>query len=370
MGDVRIGTSGWSYPSGPGSWNGIFYPAGATRRGGGKFDELAYYAEHFDTVEVNASFYRLPDPAMTRSWAARTPAGFDFSMKLFQKFTHPGMFKQAHAPGLPAGDESHAIPAVTRVDVDAFKAAVDPLASAGKLGALLAQFPPGFRANGDTREYVAWLLEAFHGFPLAVELRHRSWSDDMARTLDLLNAAGAAWVQIDEPKFRFSIRQNLLPNLRTLYYMRLHGRNAEKWWTHDHPDERYNYLYTPGEVDDFADTVNSVRRLVHKIYVYMNNHFAGKAVANAATLRHRLGQPVPGDYPDEMLARYPFLASRVSLTRRSSLFDDAGPGDDADAGAGADAGEVAAVEETGRGREAGDGGVDAKPAEDAEPLEG
>ena len=79
--------------------------------------------------------------------------------------------------------------------------------------------------------------------------------------------------------------------------MRLHGRNAEQWWTHDHPDDRYNYLYSPGEIDGFADTVATVRRLVQKIYVYLNNHFAGKAVANAATLRHRLGQPVPGEYP-------------------------------------------------------------------------
>jgi uncharacterized protein YecE (DUF72 family) len=194
---------------------------------------------------------------------------------------------------------------------------------------------------------MAWLLRAFQGIPVAVELRHKSWSDDIGGTLTLLNSVGAAWVQIDEPKFRFSIRQNLLPNLRTLYYMRLHGRNADTWWTHDHPDERYNYLYTPAEIDDFAETVDTVRRLVHRIYVYMNNHFAGKAVANAATLRHRLGQPVPGDYPDEMIARYPFLASRVSPTRRGTLFDGNG----------------------GREESAGrDPTIDA--AEDAEPQEG
>lgn len=352
MGEIRIGTSGWSYPSGPGTWNGIFYPSGP--RGGrrAKFDELAFYAEHFDTVEVNASFYRMPDPALTQSWAARTPAGFDFSLKLFQKFTHPGMFKAAHAPGLPSDDDCHAVPAVTQADVDAFKAAIDPLAGAGKLGVLLAQFPPSFRAGDDAREYLAWLLQAFTGFPLAVELRHRSWSDKMDGTLDLLNPFGAAWAQIDEPKFRFSIRQNLLPNLRTFYYMRLHGRNAERWWTHDHPDQRYDYLYTPEEIDGFAETVTTVRRLVHTIYVYMNNHFAGKAVANAATLRHRLGQPVPGEYADEMLARYPFLASSVSWTRSHSLFD----GDRVDE-RGADVG-------TGEG-----GAPGGNDAEDAEPQE-
>jgi uncharacterized protein YecE (DUF72 family) len=156
---------------------------------------------------------------------------------------------------------------------------------------------------------------------VAVELRHRSWSDQQQAVLALLNAHQAAWVQIDEPKFRFSIQQNHLPNLGSLFYMRLHGRNAEKWWTHDHPDERYNYLYSPAEIDGFADTVTRVRQLVQKIYVFMNNHFAGKAVANAAALRHAIGQPVPGEYADEMLDRYPFLRRIASRAGGDTLFD-------------------------------------------------
>jgi uncharacterized protein YecE (DUF72 family) len=320
MGDVRIGTSGWSYPEGPGTWNGIFYPSRRSRPAGrlAKADDLAFYADHFDTVEVNASFFRLPDPAVTAKWAAQTPASFDFCLKLFQKFTHPGMYLKAAARDV--GGEEGPIPSVTGADVDAFKAAIEPLANAGKLGALLAQFPPSFRAGDDTREYLSWLLQAFSGYQIAVELRHRSWSDYADPVLAILGEYGAAWVQIDEPKFRFSIRQTYAPNLRGLYYMRLHGRNAEKWWAHDHADERYNYLYTPGEIDGFADTVARVRRLVHTIYVYMNNHFAGKAVANAAMLRHTLGQPVPGEYSDEMIGRYPSLSSFVRRTGSGTLF--------------------------------------------------
>jgi uncharacterized protein YecE (DUF72 family) len=317
MGEVRIGTSGWSYPTGPGAWNGIFYPSGRGGSRGRHAGDLAYYAEHFDTVEVNSSFYRPPEPATTDKWASQTPSAFDFSLKLFQKFTHPGMYRKATAPHIEA-DEG-AIPSVTSVDVDAFKRAIDPLAAAGKLGALLAQFPPSFRHGDEACEYMAWLLEAFAGYPVAVELRHRSWSDHMDDALALLGGHGASWVQIDEPKFRFSIRQDHLPNLRGLYYMRLHGRNAEKWWTHDHPDERYNYLYSPGELDSFADTVTRVRSLVHKIYVYMNNHFAGKAVANAATLRHKLGQPVPGDYSDDMVERYPVLKTFLNRAGGETL---------------------------------------------------
>ncbi len=311
MGEIRVGTSGWSYPSGPGAWTGVFYPAGGTGQGGRKVDELAFYADHFDTVEVNSSFYRPPDPALTTRWAARTPAGFDFSLKLFQKFTHPSMYR--HAAGLPERDSDDApmIPVVGAADVEGFRRAVDPLADAGKLAALLAQFPPSFRCSDETRDYLRWLLEAFRGYPLAVELRHRTWSDQMAATLRLLDAYGAAWTQIDEPKFRFSVRQDYLPNQPGLYYMRLHGRNVDQWWTHDDPAERYNYLYSPVELQDFADTVEAVREVVRKIYVYLNNHFAAKAVANAAALRHALGQPLTGSYPDEMVARYPVLDGLV-----------------------------------------------------------
>jgi uncharacterized protein YecE (DUF72 family) len=320
MGEVRIGTSGWSYPSGPGAWNGVFYPARRSGPAGRltKADELSYYAEHFDTVEVNSSFYRLPDPAVTKKWGAQTPSSFDFCLKLFQKFTHPGMYLKGAETG--GGGESP-IPAVTSVDVDAFRRSIDPLCSAGKLGALLVQFPPSFRHADDTLEYLAWLLRAFSDYAVAVELRHRSWSDQQQAVLALLDAHQAAWVQIDEPKFRFSIQQNHLPNLGSLFYMRLHGRNAEKWWTHDHPDERYNYLYSPAEIDGFADTVTRVRQLVQKIYVFMNNHFAGKAVANAAALRHAIGQPVPGEYADEMLDRYPFLRRIASRAGGDTLFD-------------------------------------------------
>lgn len=310
MHDVRIGTSGWSYPSGPGTWNGIFYPAGRIGRSRG-FDELAYYADHFSTVEVNASFYRVPDPAVTRKWAQRTPRDFDFSVKLFQKFTHPVMHRRSAERGQVPESEPSEIPLVTAADVDTFRAAIAPLAEAGKLAAVLAQFPPSFRESPEARGYLDWLLHAFKDVRVAVELRHRSWSDRAGETLALLGGHKAAWAQIDEPKFRFSIRQNHLPNVRGFYYMRLHGRNAARWWTHDHPDDRYNYLYTPQELQQVTDTISTVRRLVQTIYVYLNNHFAAKSVANAAVLRHGIGQGVPGPYSHEMLRRYGFLRPYV-----------------------------------------------------------
>src|SRR5439155_13738549 len=144
------------------------------------------------------------------------------------------------------------------------------------------------------------------------ELRHRSWSDAIGDTLGLLNAFGGAWVQIDEPKFRFSIRQNYLPNVTGFYYMRLHGRNAAKWWRHDKSEDRYDYLYSDAELREFSETAGAARRLVKKLYLYTNNHFSAKSVANAAMIKRQLGEPIEGEYSDEFLARYPSLQSTVT----------------------------------------------------------
>jgi uncharacterized protein YecE (DUF72 family) len=311
---VRVGTSGWSYPSGPGTWNGLFYPATRSKRAGtAGFDELRFYAEHFETVEVNTTFYGQPRAEVTRTWAERTPAGFDFSLKLYQKFTHPKMFRDAAlrtAPG-SGGSLLDLLAQVTQSDIDDFRAGIEPLAAAGKLGALLAQFPASFKYTPASCDYLADLLRAFAGYPVAVELRHRSWSDAVGDTLTLLNGFGAAWAQIDEPKFRFSIRQNYLPNVKSFYYMRLHGRNAAQWWRHEHRDDRYNYLYPATELREFAETANAAKALVKKSYLYTNNHFSSKSVVNAVMLKAQLGQPIEGEYPAEMVERYPELRELV-----------------------------------------------------------
>jgi uncharacterized protein YecE (DUF72 family) len=314
---LRVGTSGWNYPSGPGKWNGIFYPGTRSKRAGtDQFDELRFYAEHFDTVEVNSTFYGQPRAEVTRGWVERTPAAFDFSLKLYQKFTHPKMFKETalkRAPGA-AGSLLDLLAQVTQSDIDEFRAGIDPMASAGKLGALLAQFPASFRNTEATRDYLAQVLRAFQDYPVAVELRHRSWSDAIGDTLAMLNEFNAAWVQIDEPKFRFSIRQNYLPNIKSFYYMRLHGRNAAQWWRHEHRDDRYNYLYSAAELREFSDTVGAANELVKKSYLYTNNHFSAKSVVNAVMLKAQLGQPIEGEYPPELVDRYPEVRDLVTVS--------------------------------------------------------
>jgi uncharacterized protein YecE (DUF72 family) len=312
---LRIGTSGWSYPTGKGTWNGLFYPATRSKRAGtAGFDELRFYAEHFDTVEVNSTFYGQPRAEVTRGWAERTPSGFEFSVKLYQKFTHPKMFRAAALKAAPGSDGAllDFLAQVTRSDIDDFRAGVDPLASAGKLGAVLAQFPPSFKASHQSREYLAQLLGALSDYPVAVELRHKSWSDGLADTLALLNGAGAAWVQIDEPKFRLSIEQNYLPNVTSFYYLRLHGRNAAAWWRHEKSEDRYDYLYSGDELRAFADVAGAAKQLVRKSYLYANNHFASKSVVNAVMLKAQLGEPIAGEYPLVLRARYPELEEALS----------------------------------------------------------
>ena len=294
----------------------MFYP----KRRSKSFDELAFYAEHFDTVEVNNTFYAQPRAEVCRGWAERTPDGFEFSVKLFQKFTHPKMYKERVEKALPEDARTEAaavdsLVAVNAADLDEFRRGVEPLAASGKLGALLAQFPPSFKDSPRSREYLIALLRAFKDYPIAVELRHKSWSDTIGDTLNVLNAFKAAWVQIDEPKFRFSIRQNYLPNVTSFYYMRLHGRNAAQWWTHDKSEDRYNYLYTAGELQEFSETAKAAKALVKKSYLYTNNHFSSKSVVNAVMLKAQLGQPIEGEYPDSLVETYPELASIISSRR-------------------------------------------------------
>src|SRR5689334_20937459 len=125
MGEIRIGTSGWSYPTGKGTWNGIFYPVRPGRRSspGGRFDDLRFYSEHFNTVEINSTFYRVPTPQTTRGSTERTSSDFEFWLHVFQNFTHPDMFLEA-----TGGDPW----TLGQQDVDDFRRAIEPLAAAGK----------------------------------------------------------------------------------------------------------------------------------------------------------------------------------------------------------------------------------------------
>jgi uncharacterized protein YecE (DUF72 family) len=285
---IRIGTAGWSYPTGEGRWTGIFYPPGR------KVDPLEFYAHYFDTVEVNSTFYRPLAPDVAESWAEKTPPDFRFAVKLYQKFTHPKMFEEA------TGAEAN----VANEDFDRFLRGVAPLAEAGKLGPILAQFPPSFKCSAETLAYLDRLAGRLEGHHLVVELRHESWTEDDAAK-KLFAAHGVSWVRIDEPKFASSIGQ--VPTTGPIGYFRFHGRNYKEWW-HGDRETRYNYLYSPAEQGQLAQQITAVAGTAGDTHVVYNNHYRAKAVANGLQMKLLLGQDVPKDVPAPLLAEYPDLA--------------------------------------------------------------
>ncbi|HJU45039.1 MAG TPA: DUF72 domain-containing protein [Vicinamibacterales bacterium] len=300
---VRIGTSGWNYPNGRGTWNGVFYPLPEDRERG--FDELRFYAERFNTVEVNSTFYGQPRANTSLNWVKRTPEDFEFAIKLYQKFTHPDMTID-RTP-------------VVQADVDAFRGGIEPLAAAGKLGPLLIQFPASFQRTQEAVDYVAWLLTAFAHYQRVVEFRHRSWSDAGAATLALLNEHRAALVRIDEPKFESSIRPDWSVHESGIYYVRFHGRNAKEWWDHAESEDRYNYFYSEEELEPIADKARKARDQKKRVYLMMNNHFSAQSVANATTLKKMLDEPITAKMPAELVDRFPALARIVSTLPRARL---------------------------------------------------
>jgi uncharacterized protein YecE (DUF72 family) len=262
---ICIGTSGWSYPGGEGTWNGHFYPPGTK-------NELGFYSEFFNCVEINSSFYSPVNPAYAENWVRKTPDDFKFTAKLWQKFTHPKMFESA------TGEAA----AISQDDVEQFRKGIEPLFRAGKLGAVLAQFPPGFVNDRSGRQTLEAVLNTFADYPLAVELRHKSWSDD-PDTAELLTQADAAWVQIDEPKFSFSIAREL-PSTSSMAYFRFHGRNAADWWTGNN-ETRYRYLYSGTEIDELAINVAAAAEKSTTMFAFFNNHWQGYAPRNAVDLK-------------------------------------------------------------------------------------
>ena len=279
-GAVYIGTSGWSYPD----WEGIFYPQGA----GKKLNRLSYYAEYFDSVEVNTSFYRPPNPDYCAKWL-REVAGnprFTFTAKLWQRFTH-----EREQPW-------------TQDDVDVFRRGMEPLMQAGKLGALLLQFPWSFRNAETERKWLARLSGAFAEFPKVLEVRHASWMCDPA--LAFFRSLGLSFCNIDQPPTRDSIGPTSI-DTGPIAYFRFHGRNSDNWFNKDAGrDERYDYLYNSEELQPWIENVEEMERRIEQIYVMTNNHYRGQAPVNALQMRAALGDS-PVRVPRSLVTYYPVL---------------------------------------------------------------
>lgn len=270
--EIRVGPAGWSYED----WKGTVYPSDVRR-----FDPLAYLSGYFDTIEVNSAFYRIPPPTHAASWVRRTRANarFRFTTKLFQGFTHEGSF--------PSAGES-----------EAFRAYLQPFVDAGRLGAVLAQFPWSFRDGVPSRRRLEAIRGALPDVPVAVEIRHGSFATD--EFFSFLDRLDLSFANIDQPIIGDSFRPTSIVT-GPVGYVRLHGRNYEKWFEHDESWERYDYLYTK---DELAPWIERIRTAAKKkdVYVVTNNHFRGQAIVNAVELRRGLGQDAP--VPPPLLAHY------------------------------------------------------------------
>jgi uncharacterized protein YecE (DUF72 family) len=292
----HIGTSGYSYPGeAPKGWYGFFYPRSAGRR----VDELEFYASVFNSVEINSTFYRPAEPAMAQRWVDRTPSDFTFAVKVWQKFTHPTRLGE-----IREGEKKEWEP-FNAADIQRFLDGIGPLAESGKLGALLFQYPPSFRCNEINHERLLQTLAAFAPYPKVIELRHRGWSDRKKDTEGLLERSGAAWAYIDEPKFPSSVKQELEGGGEMLY-IRLHGRNYEKWWKHEEAWERYDYFYSAEQIQRLGERLKELagKSPTTRFYIFFNNHARAQAAANALMLKAELQQGTKGAVPESLLTAF------------------------------------------------------------------
>ena len=290
---IRVGTAGWSYKD----WEGIVYPAGMQRR---KQHPLEYLARCFDVVEINTSFYGHIKPELAKLWVRKAAAvnpSFVFTAKLHQSFTHSplAVMEPTSAASIRPNDEDEMLA----------RQGLDALASTGKLGALLIQFPVSFKNTSLNREYLDNLLRQFIEYPRVVEVRHSSW--DNPETISSFTQKNVAFCNIDQPL----IGRSLEPTehvTSAVGYVRLHGRNYDQWFEAEKGADRYNYLYNETELTGWKEKINRIASQTQVTYVVTNNHFEGKGAVNALQLKHMItGQRVKA--PEPLLRHYSELRS-------------------------------------------------------------
>jgi uncharacterized protein YecE (DUF72 family) len=270
---VRVGPAGWSYKD----WEGTVYPPH-----GSKFDHLAYLASFFDTIEINSPFYRIPPPTHAKSWVRRVASNpdFQFTTKIFRGFTH---------------EKAELVPA----DIKAFHDYLEPLMDAHRLGAILLQFPWSFKNTPESLAKLQELFGHFRDYPKALEVRHATFQNDDFYAF--LGEHDVSWVNVDQPLFSDSVKPDET-STGPLAYVRLHGRNYEKWFAHEESWERYNYLYSPDELEPWIGRISKMAQK-RDVFVVTNNHFRGQAIVNAAEIRRGLKQEAK--MPPQLAEVYP-----------------------------------------------------------------
>lgn len=278
---VRIGPAGWSYED----WKGTVYPLDMPK----SLHPLEFLSDYFDTVEINSTFYRPPNPRYCSGWLKKVAGNprFKFTLKLWERFTH-------QRKTWPDSSETQT-----------FMKGIEPLAASGRLGALLIQFPWSFKRTPDNRKWLGRVLDTFAAYPLALEVRHASWNRPEVFTA--LAERQVAFCNIDQPLFGGSLHPTDKVTAK-VGYVRLHGRNAADWFREDAGrDDRYNYLYSEEELRPWIEKIERIRAMADEVYVITNNHYQGQAVVNAFELQRGLGS-FCGRVPRHLATVYPRLS--------------------------------------------------------------
>jgi len=312
-GRIRIGICSWADPALIES--GAFYP----RKSMTAEARLRHYASVFDTVEVNSSYYAIPDAKTTARWVERTPADFVFNVKAYALLTghHP------RAESLPAEvqallprnsrrtrrgevEADEVTPEALDATFRLYRRAIEPLLGAGKLGYVLFQFAPWVRFERARLEYLTSLPERLPGVALAVEFRHRSWlPEHREETLGALRAAGLGNVVVDSPPTSNAVPRVAVVTAPTAI-LRLHGRNRDGWLRQLRGEEpavreKYDYLYTTAELEALVSDVEHLTEDAEQVFVSFNNNNRDYPVRNALMMRRLLGLPGPAASPGSLL---------------------------------------------------------------------
>lgn len=291
-GKILVGTASWSDPGFVQRW----YPKGMRAS-----ERLGWYAQHFELVEVNSTFYSVPDLRMVERWCAATPDGFTFDVKLHQLFS----FHSTAAKLLPADLQQRAetdakgrvkrTPALEESLIEAFLHSMAILHSAGKLGVLLLQLSPAFSPRKHKLGELEHLIEILRDYPLAIEFRNRNWAigNQLSETVEFLKRHRVIFVNIDAPAAEhFTIMPSNLDETTNpdLAYLRLHGRNTRAYLTGKTVAARFDYDYTDGEIAEVAERSKKLARATRELHVIFNNNNLDYAPRAAVRLRVALGQ--------------------------------------------------------------------------------
>ncbi len=282
-----VGTAGWYYKD----WQNCFYGTVT------EDNRLKFYSEYFNTVEVNVTFYSYIKAEIVKKWIEKVSNNPDFlfSVKLNQDFTHKRNF------------------GITQIKY--FEYNLELLNKSEKLGALLMQFPYSFEFNSANVAYLNNLFQIFSTFDKVLEVRHNSWNNKDA--IAFLTDAKVSFCIIDQPKLGNALP--LVPFVTSnILYLRLHGRNIKEWKnsivtynktkSYEEQNERYNYLYLPGEITEIENNIREVYDKVKKVFVILNNHPSGNAVANALEFMYLLNNRTKINIPETILQSFPSLS--------------------------------------------------------------